>query len=216
MYQYFFRRLFADRRQSRQRQCCPRLSCPALLVFGTYPRLGFHDDAPHPSNALRSLALLKAIEDLTKQFARLLVSSAFATRNGPDTSDVWGPSLCSFMLVYRDRATRGASGWEVPFHLLGISNSTATFLLLDGPKPFRITHIKSFIIPLPSILSPTDASSEDIVYLLLLLPFLPLGYFLTTKSTLTSMLIRSSRRVRLTPYSPPALLRPLCSAIQAH
>lgn len=53
---------------------------PTLLVFGTYARLGFDGDPPHPSTADCAAALRKAKDDLTKNFARRQVSGACSTQ----------------------------------------------------------------------------------------------------------------------------------------
>ena len=73
---------------------------PTLLVFGAYPRMT-KLDPPAPSITVRTIAIRKAMTEITKLRARKSVNNALHHRNGPDTTPVHDLPLNSEVLVWR-------------------------------------------------------------------------------------------------------------------
>lgn len=80
---------------------------------------------------------------MSKNFAKLQVSSAVRTRNGPDTLDIHTAPLNSNVLVYRPEVDKSDGAWS----LLDIQGETCTVLLPppSGPTKLRTTVVKRFI-----------------------------------------------------------------------
>jgi hypothetical protein len=81
---------------------------PTLLVFGAYPRMT-DLDPPTPSITERTVAIRKAMEEVTKIRTQIQVKEALGQRNGPDTSAIHDTPLNSDVLVWREGNT-GQSG----------------------------------------------------------------------------------------------------------
>jgi hypothetical protein len=71
---------------------------PTLLVFGAYPRIN-ELDPPTPSITDCTVAIHKAIEEITKIRAQIQVKEALKQHNRPDTSTVHDVPLNSDVLV---------------------------------------------------------------------------------------------------------------------
>lgn len=127
---------------------------PTLLVFGALPRVGLPNDPPTPSTLKRAIALRKATEAMSRHFAKRQVRDAFATRNGPDVSDIHATPIGHPVLVYRPEKDR----WEGSFSLLAIRGEDVVVLLPppSGPTKFRSTVVKPFLTALAN----SDATGD--------------------------------------------------------
>lgn len=82
---------------------------PTLLVFGAMPRLGTRHDTPPHYIAARATAISKAKKAIYKSFTQRQAKDARKTQNGPDTTEILGTPLCSYVPVYRERESTGNS-----------------------------------------------------------------------------------------------------------
>lgn len=67
----------------------PDVLVPTHLVFGTLPMLGLSTNQPTPSIFERVVALWKATEAMSRQFAKRQVRDPMTARNGPVVTDIY-------------------------------------------------------------------------------------------------------------------------------
>lgn len=121
---------------------------PTLLAYSCLLRLGIPHDTRHPDIMQQRLAVHEAVDFKTKVFADSQVREDFSHRNGPNICDVGNAPLGSPLLCFRDRTDKQFSGWNGPFCLLEIDESSDTSLKRYGPSLFWLKHLKLFHPPL--------------------------------------------------------------------
>jgi len=117
---------------------------PTLLVFGAYPRMT-KLDPPAPSITVRTIAIRKAMTEITKLRARKSVNNALHHRNRPDTTPVHDLPLNSEVLVWREGNTGQSGKWTGPCTLLALEGETYKVQLPRGPTDFRSTTVKPYL-----------------------------------------------------------------------
>lgn len=116
----------------------PRGLVPTLLVFGAYPRM-VSTTPTTPDIHARSIAITKAMKELRQIQTRRQIQDALNTRNGPDVTKTLSLAPGEEVLVHRE-----TGGWQGPYKLISITESTATLDMPHGPTKFQITRVKPY------------------------------------------------------------------------
>ncbi len=115
-----------------------------LLVFSAYPYMA-KLDPPTPSITERTMAIRKAMAEITKLQACKSVNNALRYQNGPDTTLLHDLPLNSEVLVWRE-GNIGQSGKQTrPYTLLALEGETYKLQLPSRPTSFRSTTVKPFL-----------------------------------------------------------------------
>lgn len=116
---------------------------PALVVYGSLPRLWLSQDPPTPSTVSKATALQKDTTAMPKHFANRQVRSAIRTQSGPHVYNVHSIPTGSHVLVYHPSTDR----WDGPYCVLDIDGEEITVLVPppSGPSMVRTTALNRFV-----------------------------------------------------------------------